>query len=456
MGKKTRGAAKGQSRPSSSASNSSPSAIERNDLTSIVLNSMEAAADKMGLCEDEKTKYLSCARILVIEVVHQSVFGIVNYRRLAGEMGGLNPIKRPYIKRIILAVDGPEGVYGAAHLDRNVHYQIGIEELADYFDDLHRHKFPVYNAASAPPPEMDCCVLCLPDQSHVLKDEYFSLGATDFCSDDCKELVKELCPKKIYKFLIGVKDDTFDQERGNLCLNYGWLALNSTDSSRDDLCGFASPTLSKADGKGWSSTRDRDIPSAMAAMTKLTDHTTNILGLDNLFGRPSDARVTQYAARIHSENRAESVTFSLAAAAVGDQYLLAHLDHLNDFDDGYQWNMSYYGYHRTPGSTDLRRMHTGIYSRRVCGTTSERSGRSMDLYRDLVNFLDVLPSRRVKYSPEAVVDGAEWDREETAVPLQKASSKAARKRKRQNQSRAASDSGEEVGRVPVHSNKFVL
>ena len=180
MGKKTRGAAKGQSRPSSSASNSSPSAIERNDLTSIVLNSMEAAADKMGLCEDEKTKYLSCARILVIEVVHQSVFGIVNYRRLAGEMGGLNPIKRPYIKRIILAVDGPEGVYGAAHLDRNVHYQIGIEELADYFDDLHRHKFPVYNAASAPPPEMDCCVLCLPDQSHVLKDEYFSLGATDF------------------------------------------------------------------------------------------------------------------------------------------------------------------------------------------------------------------------------------------------------------------------------------
>ena len=70
MGKKTRGAAKGQSRPSSSASNSSPSAIERNDLTSIVLNSMEAAADKMGLCEDEKTKYLSCARILVIEVVH--------------------------------------------------------------------------------------------------------------------------------------------------------------------------------------------------------------------------------------------------------------------------------------------------------------------------------------------------------------------------------------------------
>lgn len=93
MGKKTRG---DSHRGTSEAA--SPSAIERNDLTSIVLNSMEAAADKMGFCEDDKTKYLSCARILVVEVVHPSV-GIVNYRRLAGEMGGLGFSLRLFVAK---------------------------------------------------------------------------------------------------------------------------------------------------------------------------------------------------------------------------------------------------------------------------------------------------------------------------------------------------------------------
>ena len=440
------------------------SIINRSDLQGIVQSAMASAADKFGLNEAEKKKYLSCARIFVVEVVHDSVFRIINYRRVAGEMGGLNKIKRPHIKRIVLSVDSPEGLYGAAYLQKYIHYQIGIEELGEFYDDLARMNLPLHNAAVAPLPEVGCSVLCLPDKSHVLEDEYFSLGAVDFCTDSCSNVLKELNPSKIFHFLSSLSDDSFDRDRGNLCINFGWRAMDCTDTSRDDLCGFSAPTLGKPSGDGWSGSRADDLASAMAAMTKLTDHATGVLGLPPLFGSASDARVTQYALKIHPENRAESVTLSLAAVGDG-KYLLAHLDHLNDHADGYQYNVSYYGYHRPPGSSELRRMHIGIYSRRACGTTSERSGRVLDLLDDLTNFLGILPKRRVEYSPESVLEKVEWEREVSGVSIKSVGtakgsspiSKAAKKRRRQKESRkAANQEGEEIGRIPVHTNKFVL
>ena len=51
-------------------------------------------------------------------------------------MGGLNKAKLPYVKKFVLAVDGPQGVYGAANLHRNVHYQIGVKELPSFCRDL--------------------------------------------------------------------------------------------------------------------------------------------------------------------------------------------------------------------------------------------------------------------------------------------------------------------------------
>lgn len=441
-----------------------PSFINRSDLQGIVLSSMASAADKFGLNEAEKKKYFSCARIFVVEVVHNSVFRIINYRRVAGEMGGLNKIKRPHIKRIVLSVDSPEGLYGAGYLQKYIHYQIGIEELEEFYDDLARLKLPLHNAAVAPLPEVDCSVLCLPDKSHVLEDEYFSLGAVDFCSDSCSNILKELNPSKIFHFLSSLSDDSFDRDRGNLCINFGWRAMDCTDASRDDLCGFSAPTLGKPSGDGWTGSRADDLASAMAAMTKLTDYATGVLGLPPLFGSASDGRVTQYALKIHPDNRAENITLSLAALGDG-KYLLAHLDHLNDHADGYQYNVSYYGYHRPPGSSELRRMHIGIYSRRVCGTTSERSGRVLDLLDDLTNFLGILPKRRVEYSPESVLEKVEWEREAAGVSIKSIGtaedsspiSKAAKKRRRQKESRkAANQEGEEIGRIPVHTNKFVL
>lgn len=423
--------------------------ISRDELKEMALKAMTTAAKKFGFDDKQTEQYLSSARVLVIEVAHDTVWNIVNYRRIAGVMGGLHEGKRPYLKRIVLAVDGPEGLYGAADLNKNLHYQISPYELDEFYDDLVRLELPLHNAAD-PFPETNCSVLCLPDSSHLLENEYFSLGSSDFCNPSCQSLVRKLGPSRIFSFLSQLSADSFDSERGNLCINYGWLAMDATER-REDLCGSYAPKLSKAVGKGWlSSSRGADSSAAMATMTALTDYATKLHGMEPLFGSKNDSRAIQYAVKIHPENRAESITFSLSAMGE-DKFLLAHLDHLNDFESGYQWNVSYYGYHQAPKSSCLRRMHIGIYSRRVCGTTSSRCGRALELYDDLVSFLDALPRVQVEYSPKSVMDGVDkWEDEARTVSTsQKKLGRGARKRRQRL-------SKEQVGRRRVHINKFVL
>jgi len=356
--------------------------------------------------------------------------------------------KRPHLKRVVVAVDGPEGVYGAADLHQAVHYQIGLQELEEFHDDLVRLNLPLHNAEGFVP-QSGCSVLFLPDASNVLRDgsglpEYFSLGAADFCDTAFGNLAATLAPKKIFRFLCGLSADSFDGDRGNLCLNFGWQAMNAVDMSREDLCGFSAPTLSNASGEGWSGSRQADLAGVMAAMTQITDHTTHVLGVSSIFGAKDDPRAVQYAVKIHPDNRAESITLSLSAVG-NDKYLLAHVDHLNDVEQGYQYNVSYYGYHPVQNSSKLRRMHIGIYSRRVCGTTSHRSSKARDLFDDLVSFLDALPRELLEYSPEAVVDGVDlWVNEESAGPLAAGNGKGSQVL------------GEEIGRRRVHANKFVM
>jgi hypothetical protein len=156
--------------------------------------------------------------------------------------------------------------------------------------------------------------------------------------------------------------------------------------------------------------------------------------MDPLFGSKTDDRAKQYALKIHPDNRAESLTMSVAPSAEGE-YLLAHLDHLNDSIDGYQYNVSFYGYYRDSASGRLRRMHVGIYSRRVCGTTSARSGRAVDLLEDLTAYLASLPKWRVSYNPGEIFSQADWELEGDSKDDPKSY---------------------EVGRIPVHMNKQVL
>lgn len=422
---------------SSAASTSSPSAtIDCLAVPSAVRRAMEKAASDHNLSRDDALEYCAQCKVLVIEVVTDEVHRIINYKRIAGQMGGLNKAKIPFVKRIIIAVDGPEGLYGAACLDDNVHYQVGMDELPSFCGDVTNLGFSIYDGSASTVPTDGCGVLCLPNVSHHLPDEYFSVGSKDASSSSFRSLCEGLNASAIFRYLSCLSPDAFDSDRGNLALHFGYQALNSTVTGRDDLCGFASPSLSRPSGSGWGvgSSLSTDMSMTMAAMTKLSDFATALHRMDPLFGSKTDDRAKQYALKIHPDNRAESLTMSLAPSADGE-YLLAHLDHLNDSIDGYQYNVSFYGYYRDSASGHLRRMHVGIYSRRVCGTTSARSGRAVDLLEDLTAYLASLPKWRVSYNPGEIFSHAYWELEGDSKDDPKSY---------------------EVGRIPVHMNKQVL
>ena len=424
--------------------------IKHSDVPEFVRRSVQEAAAVHGLSAEAAAAYCDLCRILVVEVVNDNVRNLACHRRLAGQLGGLNKAKLPYVKKFVLAVDGPQGVYGAADLHRNVHYQIGVKELPSFCRDLEDLGVPLFDGSASVSADLpDCCaVLCPPNRSCFLPDEYFSLASTDFVSDACSEVVKELRPADIFRHLTQLQGDSLDPERGNLALHYGFQSMNVTDTSRDDLCGFAAPTLAQPEGSGWSSNSLKDdLGSAMAAMTSIADLATAVHGMDPLFGSPGDDRSTKYAHLIDPANRAESLTASLSPpdSHDGARYLLAHLDHLNDHADGYQYNVSYYGYFLDPATGQYRRIHVGIYSRRVCGTTAARSSKAAELYDDLVDFLAELPRELVEYSHEAIFDGVdEWMDADTAGLTGVASTSVSQ------------SSAKASGRRRVHSHKFLL
>lgn len=415
--------------PSADALCAVPSPISYSVVPELVRRAQKEAADDHGLTPDAKEAYLKQCRILAVEVVRDDIHSIIGYRRIAGQMGGLNKAKMPYLKRIILAVDGPLGVYGAADLHNNVHYQVGVVELTKFCKDLDSLGISVYDAASGSADFPDgSAVLCLPNVSNCLPDEYFSVGSADAASQSFQSLDFDAT----FEYMAGLSPDVFDSDRGNLAIHYGYQALNSTVTDREDLCNFASPSLSKPTGPGWSegSTLADDLAAAMVAMTLISDDATSLHEMDPLFG--ANDRVSKYAARIHPQNRAESLTMSLSPS--DGSYLLAHLDNLNDSVDGYNYNVSFYGYYRDSVSGRYRRMHIGIYSRRVCGTTAARSGRAVDLLDDLTAFLTTLPSWRVNYNPQEIMDHAVWETEQVGpgIPTYR------------------------IGKIPVHVDKQVL
>ena len=374
---------------------------------------------------EDTADYLNHGKAMVFEVVDGDVHNIINYRRIAGQMGGLNRAKLPFVRRIVIAVDPPMGAYGAACLHNNVHYQVLVEELPSFFADVESLGLNTFDG-SGPVPLNPCAVLCLPDASCHLPGDYFSIGSADAASTPFQSLSVQLKAVHIFEYMAGLSPDVFDADRGNLAIHHGYQSLNVTDN-RDDLCGFSSPALSQPKGSGWSDGSTDladDMAAAMSTMTDIADFCTCWHLLEPLFGSAEDDRILQYAARMHPGNRAESLTMSLSPP--DGECLLAHLDHLNDHSPGYEYNVSFFGYFRGPGSGRLRRMHIGMYSRRICGTTSARSGKANELHEDLTAYLGGLPKWRVNYHPGEIFSHAVWTEAE----------------------------GEgEISRIPVHMNK---
>ena len=88
----------------------------------------------------------------------------------------------------------------------------------------------------------------------------------------------------------------------------------------------------------------------------------------------------------YRRNKAEGISMSISS-----KLLLCHLDLLNDFSPGYNWNASYYGVFENPNAGDSEskylRLHVGIYSRRICGTTYNKVEQSSQIAQDLDSWL---------------------------------------------------------------------
>lgn len=378
--------------------------IPRESFVALVKEAIEAAIEIHEISGTEKCQYYrEDARVFVVEEVTPDVTSIWNYRHIAGEMGGLNKRKRKYIRRIHMLVDSPEGLYGAAKLDHNVHYQLMLNELEAFFDDMSSQGISLYDARRHDAPDHNadevCALMYFPDKSFGKEgSNFFSLAGRDVVDPIFKRLVKSVDPEKIFRYMMSeVESDDFTTGRGNLCLDYGYCAENSTDVSQEDLLSYPSPKLNTChdDKAGWKSARrSSDMKEVMAGLTKLMDFGTTRLGLVKKFD--DSERNSHFANKIHRDNRGEKLTMSLT------ELVLAHLDSLNDYEDSYEWNISYYGYFYDRKRKECRRMHLGIYSRRVCATLNERVANTNGLANDIIDFLDTLSPAQLEYSAESI------------------------------------------------------
>ena len=282
-------------------------------------NSVALLRPHLNWSAEDEADYLDHAKAMVFEVVDGNVHNITNYRRIAGQMGGLNRAKLPFVRRLVVAVDPPMGAYGAARLDVNVHYQVGVDELPSFFADVKNLGFEIYDGSGPVPPD-PCAVLCLPDASCHLPGDYFSIGSADAASAPFQSLSESLKASDIFEYMAGLSPDVFDVDRGNLAIHHGYQSLNATDN-RDDLCGFFSPALSEQEGSGWSDGTDLsdDMAAAMSTMTDVADYCTRLHSSGPLFGSAEDDRVKQHAALIHPGNRADEMIRTLRLGACGYQ-----------------------------------------------------------------------------------------------------------------------------------------
>ena len=356
---------------------------------------------------------------LVVESVDDDATKAPSYRRLTGEMGGLHESRAGHWKSIHIQIPGVRGMYLSEDLHQSPHYQIKIDDLPDFIKDLDRLGIRTFEASAASTNSDPVALIYYPSKSYSRLDSPFvQYGGDDATADrEFRALEEELGPSKIVDWIGQGDSSVTSEDRGNPRLDFSFTPLNATDRVNPRYRGHIGPKMVTAHDErpGWiSDNRSMDLSSAMVAVSKMMDQVTDSLNLPSLM---DDQRRNEMFAHVigkksgrsdYRRNKAEGISMSISS-----KMLLCHLDLLNDFTPGYNWNASYYGVFPNPnfaaGNGDepqYLRLHVGIYSRRICGTTYHKVENSSQVAQDLDFWLKEMihsnPDRKCDCSATAV------------------------------------------------------
>lgn len=266
-------------------------------------------------------------------------------------------------------------------------------------------------------------LLYLPSGSYSRSGSSFlQFGGNVRGDAEFSSLVDELAPEKMVDFIVNADARDVERDRGTPRLVFSLSPLNCTDKSKQKYEGYTGPKgVSRHDNEiGWlSENRTADLSSAMITMSLMMDLVTEKFGLEGIMADMT--RNDKFSHELghlsgredYNRNKAEGISISISTDT-----LTCHVDHFNDWCDGYQWNASYTGMFPNPavtvsnGEPAYLRLHVGIYSRRICGRLHHKIKDTNGLAEDIDGWLKVLDAncpQRVHYSGATIPDSSEAD-----------------------------------------------
>ena len=340
--------------------------------------------------------------VLVVESLTIEATEAPLYRRYAGELGGLHKSRAGHYTGIHIQIPGVRGFYLSEDLHRHPHYQVPMSDLPDYISDMNDLGISAYEANASLPSSDPAALVYYPSKSYSRSNSPFvQYGGDDASANqNFLSLEKELVPSKIANWIAHADSSVTSEDRGNPRLDYSFSPLNATDRVNPRYHGHIGPKIVSAhdDRPGWTSdNRSADLSLAMVVVSRMMDLVTDALDLPRLMN--DSGRNEMFSHVIgkvsgradYRRNKAEGLSMSISS-----KLLLCHLDSLNDYSPGYNWNASYYGIFPNPIASadndepEYLRLHVGIYSRRICGTTYHKVENSAQVAKDLDSWLKVI------------------------------------------------------------------
>ena len=353
-------------------------------------------------CDVSLANAVESMNVLIVESLDDDATEAPSYRRFAGELGGLHESRAGHWKGIHIQIPGVRGFYLSADLHKYPHYQVPMSDLPDYIRDMNDLGISAYEANASIPSGVSAALVYYPSKSYNRSNSPFvQYGGDDATADrNFMSLERELCPSKIVNWIARANSTDTTEDRGNPRLDFSFSPLNATDRVNPRYRGYNGPKIVSAHDQrhGWSSdNRSADLSSAMVIVSRMMDNVTDALDLPRLMndgGRNEmfSHVIGKVSGRAdYRRNKAEGLSMSISS-----KLLLCHLDSLNDYSPGYNWNASYYGIFPNPNATndndepEYLRLHVGIYSRRICGTTYHKVENSTQVAKDLDSWLKVI------------------------------------------------------------------
>ena len=370
--------------------------------------------------------FMTHGYIMVIEEMCEDVIhNVRNYRLMTSRQGGLCLEKRDHIRRLHIAMEDAVGMYGKSRLDIDGHYMLRMHELPEFLMDAHVNmKMRVVTATLTEgdnhvddaSDETDCIVY-IPKAAKCLsalidrKETFFVHRLRDM-NEDWLRVYTEMQTSRLANILMERKHDVDNagaEDRGqSAILNFGYQSLNCTNK-RDDMHGLYTPNLTKRyknipgykrrggsgdegimcdggksvdknecmepdpcdnDQRDGSVTEnmEKHLRELCGLMQRGVDLVTDDFGMERLFSgnKPMEGMYND----IHSDFRAGMLSVSIT------DLVLMHLDNQNAIRGRHAWNVTLYNYFCDTTVKDpmdeyaYRRLHVGIYGRRVLETTS--------------------------------------------------------------------------------------